>query len=96
MPRKHPASTTRAVTAGLSVAAALGIVAALADDADRVEGDRSDSTRPVSVEVIVPDDVDEGAVRDAVREWLDDGGDPPAAPPVLDPQDPPLTTSTGS
>lgn len=59
--RDHPAATARWATAGLSTAAALAVVAALAADADE--------PRP-TVEVRVDGDVPDEEVARAVREWL--------------------------
>lgn len=89
---EHPAATTRVVTAGLSVTTALGIVAVLADDPDVP----ATPTRPDTIEVVVPDGVDDDAARDAVREWLDRDGEPPQAPRVLLDADRPDTVTRSS
>lgn len=58
---RHPAAAARWATAGLSTAAALAVVAALAGD---------DGTRPATVEVRLDGDVDDAAVARAVQDWL--------------------------
>jgi hypothetical protein len=56
------------LTAGLSTAAALGIVAALAHDSEQDETARSPRQ---SVEVRIGDDVGDEEARRALRAWLE-------------------------
>ncbi|HSK91028.1 MAG TPA: hypothetical protein VK875_06935 [Euzebyales bacterium] len=65
--RRHPAAAARVLTAGLSTAAAFGIVAALAHDSQRQETTSPDR----SVEVRIGEDVDEDQARQAIESWLE-------------------------
>jgi len=65
--RRHPARAARVLTAGLSAAAAFGIVAAIAHHSDR--GAPADSPER-SVEVRIGRDVGDDRARRALRAWL--------------------------
>ena len=66
--RRHPARAARVLTAGLSTAAAFGIVAALAHDSEQ---DDMAGSPGRSVEVRVGDQVDDDEARRALRAWLE-------------------------
>jgi hypothetical protein len=70
--RRHPALVARILTAGLSAAAALGIVGAMARGAGpsgaAVPSDRA-------VEVRVGNEVDDAEARRAIRAWIERAGD---------------------
>lgn len=71
--RRHPARTARGVTAGLSTAAAFGIVAALAaGDAatGNVAATGVNAEDTATLEVHVDPAAPDAAVTDAVRAWL--------------------------
>jgi hypothetical protein len=90
--------TTRIVTAGLSTAAAFGIVAALAaDDAESVLPDDSAPAETAVVEIRIDPDVDEAAAAAAVRAWLD-GSHQPGQPAValVEREGPPDTVTEAS
>jgi len=64
---RHPALVARIITAGVSVAATFGIVAAIARD-----GQRSPSHDPERlVEVRIGPGVDDGDARAALRAWIE-------------------------
>jgi hypothetical protein len=64
--RRHPARAARVLTAGLSTAAALSIVAALAHDSER------DVRSPgQNVEVRIGDGVSDQQARRALQAWLE-------------------------
>jgi hypothetical protein len=64
---RHPALVARVVTAGLSVAAALGIVAVMARDSQRTtQAGSADRT----VEVRIGEDVGDAEARESLRAWL--------------------------
>lgn len=65
---RHPALVARVLTAGMSVAAALGIVAAMARDSQR-RPPAAPTTR--TVEVRIGEDVSDAEARDALRAWLE-------------------------
>ncbi len=64
---RHPALVARVLTAGLSVAAALGIVATMARDSQR----RPPAPTTRSVEVRIGEDVSDAEARAALRSWLE-------------------------
>lgn len=66
--RRHPARAARVLTAGLSTAAAFGIVAALAHDGEQDEAAGSPGR---NVEVRIGDDVGDDEARRALRAWLE-------------------------
>ena len=64
---RHPAMVARILTAGLSTAAAFGIVALVARDSRRV-----DPAEPARVvEVRIGDEVGDAEVRSALEAWLE-------------------------
>ena len=65
---RHPALAARVLTAGLSVAAALGIVAALARDSQRTAPQGSSER---SVEVRIGERVSDAEARASLRAWLE-------------------------
>jgi predicted outer membrane lipoprotein len=66
--RRHPARAARVLTAGLSTAAAFGIVAALAYDSEQDDAAGSPGR---SVEVRIGDQVGDDEARRALRAWLE-------------------------
>lgn len=96
---QHPARAARAVTAGLSTAAAFGIVAALAAD-DAVETLPGDTAVPGTavVEIRIAPGTDQAAAAAAVRDWLDGVVDADGEPGValVERDRPPDTVSGGS
>jgi hypothetical protein len=65
--RRHPARAARVLTAGLSTAAALSIVAALAQDSERDDVRSPDQ----DVEVRIGDGVSDQQARRALQAWLE-------------------------
>ena len=65
---RHPALVARVLTAGLSLAAALGIVAAMARDSQRRTVTASTGR---TVEVRIGEDVSDAEARAALRSWLE-------------------------
>jgi hypothetical protein len=63
---RHPALVSRVLTAGLSVAAALGIVATMARDSQR----REPASTARTVEVRIGEEVSDAEARAALRSWL--------------------------
>lgn len=66
-PPRHPALVARVLTAGLSVATALGIIAAMARDSQR----RAPASSARTVEVRIGEDVSDAEARAALRSWLE-------------------------
>lgn len=64
---RHPALVARVVTAGLSVAAALGIVAVMARDSQRPTPAGASGR---TVEVRIGEDVGDAEARESLRAWL--------------------------
>ncbi|MBW3605110.1 MAG: hypothetical protein KY460_09415 [Actinobacteria bacterium] len=65
---RHPAFVARALTAGLSVAAALGVVAVMARDSQHRTAPSSTAR---TVEVRIGEDVSDAEARAALRSWLE-------------------------
>jgi Flp pilus assembly protein TadB len=65
---RHPALVARVLTAGLSLAAALGIVAVMARDSQRRTATAATSR---TVEVRIGEDVSDAEARAALRAWLE-------------------------
>ncbi len=94
---QHRAQKARLVTAGLSTAAAFGIVAAIAaDDARETLPDQSGEPDTAVVEIRISPDVDRADAAEAVRDWLDGGGTVAAEVVLVEQDRPPDTVSRGS
>lgn len=65
---RHPALVARVLAAGLSVSAALAIVAAMARDSQRRAAPASTGR---TVEVRIGEDVSDAEARAALRSWLE-------------------------
>lgn len=90
--RRHPARAARVLTAGLSTAAAFGIVAALAQDSDEAQAESSSRT----VEVRIGEDVGDEQARQAIRDWLRGQPDLGSDEPLTVVEGPADTTTTAS
>jgi hypothetical protein len=89
---RHPALVARVLTAGVSVAAALGIIAAMARDSQR----RAPASTTRTVEIRIGGDVSDTEARAALRSWLEGQPDLDRGGPLTVVDSPPDTTTAPS